>query len=422
MSSQWSSQYPSTSHSRNRIYATELYKKSAQTSNVSRMAPSSSPPLSSSPPMTPYSTRHARSDALIRSSPEIGSDTLFHGGREHMNDPPSAWGPRYSSYGFPERAFTPLKHDYFSTHSYPFSSEFDVSEYSEEVDHEIPEVDSEHTSDSAPGRNSVFFSDTEEEENHWSDGFSFGHSGYRTTFFRTSDERGRWRSHPIPLKSTPLVQARNSVCIQSRPPTPVLVDSTRTNSEPAPSTVTGLGFSVEPDQHDNLCDEDGPLPIMPENMRELQLEAEPHTMPSLTSDWESMPDIDGDRHEYERPSSPLPPSSPENIMESEWQHETEPLHAMPSLTSDWESMPDIDGDTHEYERPSSPLPPSSPMSYLASRSVSPASFSLTRSSSPLSEISSLDQEDRQTDDAESIGHLNIEAKIRNSVLVPTSVS
>ena len=305
--------------------------------------------------MTPYSTRLTRSDALIRSSPEIGSDALFHGVREHMNDPSSAWGPRYSSNGYSERAFTPLKQDYFSTHSYPLSSEFDVSEYSEDVDHDIPEVDSEHTSDSAPGRNSVFFSDTEEEENHWNDEFSFGHSGYRTTFFRTSAERGQWKSHPIPLKSTQLAQARSSVCIPSRLSTPVLVDSTRTNSEPASSTVTGLGFSVEPDQYDNLRGADGP-----------------------------------------------PPISLENITESELQHEAESPHTMPFLTSDWESMPDIDGDRHEYERPSSPLPPSSPMSYLASRSVSPASSPLMRSSSPLSEISSLDQEERQTDEAESV--------------------
>ena len=322
--------------------------------------------------MTPYSTRHARSDALIRSSPEIGSDALSYRVREHMNDPSSAWGPRYSSNG-PERAFTPSKHDYFSTYSYPLSSEFDVSEYSEDVDHDIPEVDSEHTSDSAPGRNSVFFSDTEEGGNRWNDGFSFGHSGYRTTFFRTSAERGQWKSHPIPFKSTPLAQARSSGCIQSRLPTPVLVNSTRTNSEPAPSTVTGLGFSAEPEQCDDLHHEDGPLPISLENT------------------------------------------------ECELQHDAESPH---TLTSDWESMPDIDGDRDGYERPSSPLPPSSPMSYLASRSVSPASSLLMRSSSPLSEISSLDQEERQTDEAESvrIGRPGNEVKIRCSVSVLTSVS
>ena len=355
--------------------------------------------------MTPYSTRHAHSDALIRSSPEIGSDALLHGVREHINDPSPAWGPRYSSNGYSERAFTPMKHDYFSTHSYPPSSEFDASEYSEEVDRDIPEVDSEHTSEGAPGRSSVFFSDTEEEENHWNDEFSYGHGGYRTTFFRTSAERGRWKSHPIPLKSTPLAQARSSVGISSRLPTPVIVDSTRTNSEPAPSTMSGLGFSVESDQHDNQRSEDGPHPISLENVPEGKLQREADTIPSLTSDWESMPDIDGG---YERPSSPLPPSSP---------------HTMPSMTSDWESMPDIDGDEHGYERPSSPLPPSSPMSYLASRSVSPAS-SLMRSSSPLSEISSLDQEERQTDGVESvyIADPEIEVKIRYSASLRTSVS
>lgn len=325
--------------------------------------------------MTPYSTRRARSNALIRSSPEIGLDTLFHSVHEHMDDPSSACGPRYSSNGYPERAFLPLKHDYFAIDSYPPPSDFDVSEYSEDVDHDIPEVDSEHTSDSAPGRNSVFFSDTEEEEicgNN--DEFNFGHSGCRTTFFRTSAERGQWKSHPIPFKSTPLPQARSSTSIPSRLPTPV--DSARTNSEPAPSTVSGLRFSVEPDHYDNLPG-----------------------------------------------ANDSPPNLSENVAESELPHEAESPLTIPFLTSDWQSMPDIDGDGHKYERPSSPLPPSSPMSYSASRSVSPALSPLTRSSSPLSELSSLDEE-RHADEVEDvlIGHPDIQVKIRSSLSGPTFVS
>lgn len=362
MSSQPSSRYPSTMYSRKRIYATDSCQDPAKTYYTSyepRMALSSSPLRSSSPPGIPYSPRHPRSGALIRSSPEIASDTLFHSVREHIEDPSWAWDPRYSSNGYPERAYTPSKHDRFSTHSYPPSSDFDVSEYSEDVDHDIPEVDSEHTSDSAPGRNSVSFSDIEEEENHGNHGFSFGHGGYRTTFFRTSAERGQWKSHPIPFKSTPLPQAQRSASI---PSTPVLVNSTRINSEPAPSTMTGLGFSTEPDQY-------GPLPISIQNLAESELQAEsPRTMPSLTSDWESIPDID------------------------------------------------VDG--HGYERPSSPLPPSSPMSYsvsILSRSVSPASSPVMRPSSPLSEVSSLDQEEIQALDLQDV-HPDIEVKIRSSVI------
>ena len=337
------------------------------------MAPSSSPPRSSSPPMTPYSIRHARSDALIRSSPEIASDTLFHSVRDHMEDPSFAWARRSSSHGYAERAYAPLKHDYFSSHNYPPPSDFDVSEYSEDMNHDVPDVDSGHTSDSAPVRNSVFFSDSEE-ENHGNDEFAFEHSGYRTTFFRTSAERGQWKSHPIPFKSTPLPQAQRSASIPSRLPTPVLVDSTRTNSEPAPSTVIGLGFSVQLDQYDDLPGTDGG---------------------SL-------------------------PNSFENVAESELQPEAESPHTMPSLASDWESIPDIEVDAHEYDRPSSPLPPSSPMSYsesILSRSVSLASSPMIRSSSPLSEISSLDQEERNGDDMD-----DLEVKIRSSVSTPTFVS
>lgn len=327
--------------------------------------------------MTPYSARHTRSDALIRSSPETGLDTVFQSVREHIDDPSSARSSRFSN-GYPERAFTPLKHDYISTHSYPPPSDIDVSEYSEEVDHEVPEADSEHTSDSAPSHNSVIFSDIEEDENSGNDGFSFGHGGYRTTFFRTSAERGQWKSHPIPFKSTPLPQARSSASIPLRLPTPVSVDSTaRTNSEPALSAAKGLEFSIEPDQYDNPRSVDDPLPI-----------------------------------------------SSQNIPESELQPEAESPHTLPSLTSDWESMLDVDVDERRYERPSSPLPPSSPMSYSASRSVSPAS-SLMRSSSPLSEVSSLDEEERHpADKVESVrmGHTDIEVKIRSSVSASTFVS
>ncbi|KAF8800792.1 hypothetical protein BYT27DRAFT_7174996 [Phlegmacium glaucopus] len=369
MSSQASSRYPSTVHPRMRIYTTDSYKN-YYTPYEPCMARSSSPIRSSSPPMTPSSIRHARSDAFIRSSPEISSDTLFHGVREHIEDPSSAWGPRYSSNGYPDRAYTPSKHDYFSIHRYPPPSDFDVSEYSEDVDHDNLEADSEHMTDSPPGRNSVFFSDTEEEENHGDDEFSFGH-GYRTTFFRTSAERGQWKSNPIPFKSTPLPQVQRSASIPSRLPTPV--DSTRTNSEPAPSTVSGLRFSLKPDQYDNLRDAD---------------------------------DL---------------PTSFGNIAEGELQPEAESPRTMPSMTSDWESIPDIDVDG--YERPSSPLPPSSPISYSLSRSVSPASSPMMRPSSPLSEVSSLDQEEIQALDMEGVhtGHPDIEVKIRSSVLTPISM-
>ena len=380
MSTQPFCRNPSTSYSTNRIYTTHSYKKSPeiyQTPYQSRMTLSSSPARSSSPPMTPYSTRHAPTEALIRSSPEIVPDTLFNGVREHIGDSSSAWSTRYPSNGYPERAWTPLKRGNLSIYGYRSSSDFDVSEYSEDVDHDLPEVDSDHTSDSVPGRKSLFLSDTEDEENNEHDEFSFGHGGYRTTFFRTSAERGRWKSHPIPA---PLPQTQRSTSIPTRLPTPVLVDSTRINSEPAPSTVTALEFSVQSDQYNDLCEADRSLPI-----------------------------------------------SFEKAAGDELQPETESPHTIPSLTSDWDSIPDIDLDGPEYERPSSPLPPSSPISYpisILSGSISPFSSPVMRSSSPLSETSSLDYEERHTDEVASVhmDHPDIDIKIHPLESAPTFVS
>ena len=144
--------------------------------------------------------------------------------------------------------------------------------------------------------------------------------------------------------------------------------------------MTGFRSSVEPDHYDNIPDADAPLPI-----------------------------------------------SFESVTESGSQPEAESPHTMPSLTSDWESIPDIDVDGQEYERPSSPLPPSSPMSYsvsILSRSVSLASSPEMRPSSPLSEISSLDQEERQVGDVENV-HMcrpDTEIKIRSSLSPATFVS
>ena len=239
-----------------------------------------------------------------------------------------SWG--YTS-KYPGSAYT------YSDRDFPPTSDFDASELSEDVDLEL-------TSDSAPGPGSGVSSDSEDEEPQEDDdfGFSFSYEGNRTTFFRTSAERGQWKSNPMPLKPT-LLQSRKSAPMHSRVATPTLVNPLRTISEPARSSSTPMVSSDAP-QHlpDHITLEttsrDVPISILVDPITVSMEDGveSPHTLPSLSSDRESSLDVDVDT-----PSSPLPPSSP----------------------------------------------PMSPMSFsvsIVSRSVSPLLFG--RDSSPLSEV------------------------------------
>ncbi|KIM45580.1 hypothetical protein M413DRAFT_24753 [Hebeloma cylindrosporum] len=232
---------------------------------------SSSPQRSSSPLRTPYLSRHVHSYAYIRSSPEITPESAFRGVNEHMDD--FSWGYASSKYAYNQPPA------FLADRDFPPTSDFDASD-----------IDLEVTSDSAPGPSSGISSDSEDEEAQEEDdfGFSFSYEGNRTTFFRTSAERGQWKSNPMPA-------LRKSAPTHSRVATPTLISPLRTISEPAPAASTEV-----PQQQlspDHTLD-----PIMP--LMEDQVES-PHTVPSLSSDRESSFDADVDT-----PSSPLPPSSP----------------------------------------------------------------------------------------------------------------
>jgi len=282
---------------------------------------SSSPPRSSSPIRTPYSSKHVHSYAYIRSSPEITPESTFRGVMDDFS-----WGHAYVPSKYPGSAYI---HD----RDFPPTSDFDASEFSEDVDLEL-------TSDSAPGPSSGISSDSEDEEPQEEDdfGYSFSYEGNRTTFFRTSAERGQWKSNPVPT----FLQTRKSVPTHSRVATPTLINPLRTISEPAPASSTPKVITEAPQ----------PLP---------------------------------DHSKLETTSRDIPISIPIDPITAPMEDEVESPHTLPSLSSDRESSLDVDIDA-----PSSPLPPSSPplspVSFsvsIVSRSVSPILFA--RDSSPLSE-------------------------------------
>jgi len=220
-----------------------------------------------------------------------------------------------------------------SDRDFPPTSDFDASELSEDI----------LTSDSAPGPSSGISSDSEDDEPQEEEGFSFSYEGNRTTFFRTSAERGQWKSNPMPLKQT-LLQTRKSAPTHSRVATPTLINPLRMISEPAPQQDVPDHALLE------NTSRDAPISI-PATASMVDEVESPHTLPSLSSDRESSLDVDIDT-----PSSPLPPSSP----------------------------------------------PLSPMSFsvsIISRSVSPLLFE--RDSSPLSEVP--DDEDAIMDVPELLG-------------------
>ncbi|KAF8971276.1 hypothetical protein BDZ97DRAFT_1350388 [Flammula alnicola] len=398
MSNHLSSYAPSLGHQRKRAHPQDIYTKPTSTWSPrydAHSAFSSSPPRASSPPRTPYSTRHAYGYAHIRSSPEVSADLAFRGVGEHVEDPSSSWSHRYSTdplFKHSASAYTrvPYNSIYSTNHDYPAPSDFDVSEFSEDVEHDIPDLDSEPTSDSTPGQSSSVFSDSEEEEarDDDSDAFSFGgYNGNRTTFFRTSAERGQWKSNPMPFRpATSLLQSsRKSVPTLSRVSTPTLAvaNLARPISEPAPSTcpaepdfITSENPDLPSRAREAIISNSDSVPINPPLLSE-EVES-PHTLPSLTSDRESSQEED----EHEVPSSPLPSSSP----------------------------------------------PMSPMSFSVSRmsrSVSPISFardsSSFRDSSPLSDVpdDELETEDMRESDTNS-KNSDDDLTTNSALIIPTA--
>jgi hypothetical protein len=279
----------------------------------------SSPPRSSSPPMTPFSTRSSQSYAFIQSSPRIAYEIGHHAPSDHVDDHPSAWDRNYMHYPTTQTTLIPhtlpsIKSLYASDAMMRAASPFHASRSSEKMRMGFREQQVDVTSDVASRYASTFYDSEEEEhedEDDESSGFSFVEEDARATFFRTSAERGQWKNDPIALKMQSFLQMRQSAPTWSPPPLSGLQLVSRPISEPAHSTSRASSPADVPDSHDE--DQNAfELPLTPsvdtapsDHLSPAECDP-PSSLPSLTSDKETSQEPE----EMDYSSSPLPPSSP----------------------------------------------------------------------------------------------------------------
>jgi hypothetical protein len=341
---------------RKRVHDVDMFQRQYE----SYSAYSSSPPRSSSPPSTPHTSRHYKGCAYIRSSPGIGEDATF---RSDVEQTQEDWRQSYSSWKSTSLSCIGRS---VSIDDFPLIPDYDPSEFLEDPRRRV--LYSKHTqiSDNTPTSS---YSDSDEELD---DIFgSDSSSGYRTTFFSTSAERGLWKNDPVPQKKNlpAMIQLRTSAPSLSGVSTPTALNF-RTVSEPAPTTTPGKTRCY-------------PAKAMIDKPNVLYQPAIPSRSQSLAASFDSS-------------------------MEGEISS-----HTLPSLTTDKESREfDIDIDIEADGGLLSPLPPSSPpfsplsrSISILSRSSSPFSFSHMRGSSPLSELPD-DFDDQESQD----GHENDDGK------------
>lgn len=315
--------------------------------------PFSSPPRSSSPPRTPYNTKHAYDYAHIKSSPQVGMGADFNVANDHCENQHTFWhqlpAPRLHLKTQPHHSTSLVSRStLIYRQRYSAASEFDMSEYSESAETDFDDVRTDLPT-RTPLRSATPLSDSADEEQDDGTGFSFSDLGIRTMCFRTSAERGRWKTDPMSPQHTLLLSTRKSAPANESV-TDVLTAS-RPISEPAPSIPSSI-TSSHPVETDKQCESEVP---------EVTSAPSPATLPSL-------------------PTSPA----------------LESMEPLPPLTSDRDSSMDVD----EILTPSSPLPPSSPPPFSPAISLAPLRTQSTTSgdsnpsspliapSSPLSPISS----------------------------------
>lgn len=337
---------------------------------------SSSPPQSSSPPSTPHSSRHYREYAYIRSSPGFGADAVSRSVLEERIQ--GHWSQSYSSWKSASLSYIRRT---ASVDDHPLTSDYDPSEFSENSNVHVQCSESIDLSDNSPISS---YSDSAEEQDE-----IFSSNSYRSTFFRTSAERGLWKHDPMPpKKSVPAVnRLRTSGLSLSGTPTPT-GQIARTVSEPTPTTTTDKDVifpakgandktkAVARSEEGTIFSRSQSIAASFESRTEDEISSQ--TLPSLTTDKEgSEVDIDLETDEG-RIMSPLPPSSP-------------------------------------------PLSPLSRSISILSRSSSPISFVYERSSSPLSELpDDYDDEESYNDhekndlDSNSKGHASREVSPEHS--------
>ena len=253
---------------------------------------SSPPPDSSSPPRTPVSiTAHDHPD--IQSSPTSETEAFHRCAFGLIDEPSPFWKPHQAPFPTKKQSHPTLP---------SFNSNFPDSAYRQSISlSSHPRFASFHhkpSNDPYSPYSPVFY-DSEEEEKHDEEGYSFVEEDVRTTFFRISAERGRWRYDPIPIKTEPRSHLRQSAPTSSPPQIQGFHRNPRPGSEPALST-TRLPSPIESRE---LHFEQTGIPSYGVENAVIDPPSPPHYHPSL-------PSLTSDSEADHGPLSPLPPSSP----------------------------------------------------------------------------------------------------------------
>ncbi|KAG6827964.1 hypothetical protein H0H92_009825 [Tricholoma furcatifolium] len=312
---------------------------------------SSSPPRSSSPPMTPHSYG-AHAYACIRSSPAFGVEIERREEDEYIDVVGNGWrgsrdgksNAQASSPGY-KSLFVDAPHIMPSTR--PDASRIPAQQH-QRLSPQRTLFAAEHTRQ----HNSSIFTESEDELSMDDDDSFFTSTDVRTTFFRVSAERGQWRFDPPPLRVTAYRQSA-----PARTVSPLLL-ATRTISDPLSSSGPSLPSQILPEERgESLLD----ATEVPSSL--LGLRADSSDLPSLTSDTSEYDSgvglpLDEDAplhshtHAHAHAHSSLPPSSPppSSLPASPLMRSISPLSFAPS---------------------SPVLPPSSPLSFMDSLPVEP---------------------------------------------------
>ncbi|KAG6831910.1 hypothetical protein H0H87_003408 [Tephrocybe sp. NHM501043] len=304
---------------------------------------SSSPPRSSSPPMTPSSSA-SHGLACIRSSPAFGEEITRNVSVDAIDEPSSTLQHSVSK-ATSQRPLLGIKSLFVDGAPTVHPTHPAVSKFSPGCSAPQQHDTRPSNSRSNPNQYTSVFMDSEDEEQEDSDseGFSFVGADLRSTFFRVSAERGQWRFDP----PRPRALTRQSAPTSSPPPISGLKLIARPISEPAPSTdrvLTPPPSHAEAEDPDQSVEEvhSGNVEIVESPMEPANL---PPSIPDVRESMSVYPDSEGDPGACM--SSPLPPSSP-------------PLSSLPG-------SPIMRSISPLSFAPSSPrLPPSSPLSFLDS--------------------------------------------------------
>lgn len=332
--------------------------------------------MSSSPPSSPLIPGHSAKKvsydyAHVCSSPQLDPGTIYSSRADSYEDSHGLW---------PHRLAAPHTHVKFQL--YPASAYLPRKSFTYRYRYNpAPSPDCSEGTDTGfdDGIRSGHLDYLSDQDDQMEDGFSFSELGIPTISFRTSAERGRWKTDPIPQRSLPpkIYESATNEQLTGRIPTSEITPSIPTPTcpsrpdkqkqrDPKPEVISSVLPSPAPTS---------PLVLSGRGMGE---ESE---LPPLTSDRDSSMDVDEPVSELLTPSSPLPPSSSPS-----------PFPSSPACSP--LLKPANTATNAAYAQTRMEVPPTSALSSPVS---SPPAYSPPFLSSPLSPISSEIGEDSDID-------------------------